>query len=63
MKKYFYSKGQEKEGPVSLEELKQLDIKPKTLIWFQGLDDWKEAEVIDELKEIFEKALQKERKN
>lgn len=54
MKKYFYSNGQEKEGPVTLEELKQKDIKPKTLIWYEGLDDWKEAEIVDELKEIFE---------
>ena len=54
MKKYFYSKGQEKEGPVFLEELKQLDIKPKTLIWFQGLEDWKEADTVEELREIFE---------
>ncbi len=54
MKKYFYSNGQEKEGPVTLEELKQKGIQPKTLIWHEGLDDWKEAEIIDELREIFE---------
>ena len=53
MKKYFYSNGQEKEGPVTLEELKQKDIQPKTLIWHEGLDDWKEAESVEELKEIF----------
>ena len=54
MKKYFYSNGQDKEGPVTLEELKQKDITPQTLIWFEGLNDWKEAESVDELKEIFE---------
>ncbi|MDO9154512.1 MAG: GYF domain-containing protein [Paludibacter sp.] len=54
MKKYFYSNGQDKEGPVTLEELKQKDITPKTLIWYEGLDDWKEAESVDELREIFE---------
>ncbi len=54
MKKYFYSNGQGKEGPVTLEELKQKDITPKTLIWHEGLDDWKEAESVDELKELFE---------
>jgi uncharacterized membrane protein YhaH (DUF805 family) len=54
MKKYFYSNGQDKEGPVTLEELKQKDITPKTLIWYEGLDDWKEAKCVDELKEIFE---------
>ena len=54
MKKYFYSNEQEKEGPVTLEELKQKDIQPKTLIWHEGLDGWKEAETVDELREIFE---------
>ncbi|MDY0142847.1 MAG: GYF domain-containing protein [Bacteroidales bacterium] len=54
MKKYFYSNGQEKEGPVTLEELKQKEIQSKTLIWHEGLDDWKEAESIEELREIFE---------
>lgn len=54
MKKYFYSNGQEKEGPVTLEELKQKDIQPKTLIWHEGLDDWKEAESVEELRELFE---------
>lgn len=54
MKKYFYSNAQEKEGPVTLEELKQKDIQPKTLIWHEELDDWKEAKNIEELKEIFE---------
>jgi tetrahydromethanopterin S-methyltransferase subunit F len=51
---YFYSNGQDKDGPVTLEDLKQKDLKPKTLIWHEGLDDWKEAQNIEELKEIFE---------
>lgn len=54
MKKYFYSIGLEIEGPVNLEELKQKDIQPKTFIWYEGLDDWREAERIDELRKHFE---------
>jgi uncharacterized membrane protein YhaH (DUF805 family) len=54
MKKYFYSVGIEKEGPFTLEELKQKNIEPKWLIWHEGLDDWKTADNIDELGEIFE---------
>lgn len=54
MKKYFYSNNQQKEGPVSLEELKQKDLHPDTLIWHEGLEDWKKAESVDELREIFE---------
>lgn len=54
MKKYFYSNGQEKVGPVTLEELKQKDIQPKTLIWFEGLDDWTPAGELVEMKPILE---------
>lgn len=54
MRRYFYSKGQEKEGPVTLEQLKEMGIQPKTLIWHEGLEDWKEALDIEELKELFE---------
>jgi hypothetical protein len=54
MKKYFYSNNQEKEGPVSLEELLQLNLNPKTLIWYEGLEDWRTAESIDEMKHLFE---------
>jgi hypothetical protein len=54
MKKYFYSNGQEKEGPFTLEELKAKNILPKTLIWHEGLEDWQEATNIEELKELFE---------
>jgi hypothetical protein len=54
MKKYFYSDEKEKFGPFSLEELKKEKITKETLIWFQGLDDWKPARDIDEIIEIFE---------
>ncbi len=54
MKKYFFSDGKDKQGPFSLEELKNKDIKKETLIWFQGLEDWKPAEEIKEFEEILE---------
>ena len=38
MKKYFYSDGKEKHGPLSLDELQQEGISNGTLIWFEGLD-------------------------
>jgi hypothetical protein len=53
MKKYFYSNGQKKDGPVTLEELKKHNIQPETLIWHEELDDWTKAENVDELKDIF----------
>lgn len=54
MKKYFYSDGKEKHGPLSLEELKHEDISKDTLVWFEGLDDWRPAQDLDDLKPILE---------
>jgi len=53
MKKYFYSDGKEKFGPFSFEELKNENITKETLIWFEGLEDWKPAKDISEFEEIF----------
>lgn len=54
MKKYFYSDGNEKHGPVSLDELKQENITNDTLIWFQGLNEWTPAKNLDEMRPILE---------
>jgi len=54
MKKYFYSDGKEKHGPLSLDELKQENIANDTLIWFEGLDDWRPANELEEMKPILE---------
>jgi uncharacterized membrane protein YhaH (DUF805 family) len=54
MKKYFYSDGKEKHGPLSLDELKHENITKQTLIWFEGLDDWTQAGELDEMKPILE---------
>lgn len=54
MKKYFYSDGKEKNGPFSFEELKNEEINPDTLIWFEGLDNWTFAKNIKEVESILE---------
>ena len=54
MKKYYYSSnGVDKNGPVTLEKLKQIKIEPKTMVWFEGLDNWVNAEEIKELNSLF----------
>ena len=40
------------QGPYSLAELKNLDIKPNTFIRKPGMDDYKEAHAIEELREL-----------
>jgi len=54
MKKYFYSDGKEKHGPLTFDELKQVNISKETLIWFEGLDEWKLAVDLDDMKPILE---------
>jgi|LSQX01.3.fsa_nt_gb hypothetical protein len=53
MKKYFYSDGTNKFGPYTIEELKGMNITPHTLIWFQGLTDWRAANTFPELYEVY----------
>ena len=50
---YYYAKNEEKIGPLSLDELKKVDIKDDTLVWHEGLKDWVKAEELKELKSFF----------
>lgn len=46
---YYYAKGGEKVGPITLEELKNLELNNDTLIWYEGLSDWAEIQNIPEI--------------
>ena len=50
MKKYFIHDGNQQLGPFSLEELKDKGLTSKSMIWFEGLGTWTEAQFISELK-------------
>lgn len=52
MKTYYIHNGTENSGPFILEELKAKKITKTTLVWFEGMDEWKYAGDIDELKSI-----------
>ena len=54
MKQYFYISGKEQKGPFSFEELRNQSLKRQTLIWFNGLKDWKPAEEIEEMQSLFD---------
>lgn len=41
------------QGPYSLEELKKLDIFPDTFVRKPGMDDYKEAHELEELRQLF----------
>lgn len=47
---FYCSDGINKFGPFSKEELKTQNIKPDTLVWFDGLTEWKRAGELPEMK-------------
>jgi len=53
MKKYFYSDGTNNYGPFTIEELKEKGVTRETMIWFHELGEWKKADTIHELNELF----------
>lgn len=53
MNKYYLHDGTENIGPFDIEELKQQNITRNTQVWCEGMEDWKEAGTIEELKTIF----------
>jgi len=54
MKYYFYSDGGKQKGPLAFEQLKDENIDKDTLVWFEGLADWKPANEINELDTFFQ---------
>jgi hypothetical protein len=54
MKYYYSNNGIDQTGPLSFEELKREGITAETLIWYKGMNEWKTAIEIPELKTLFE---------
>lgn len=53
MKQFYYTDGANKFGPMTIEDLKLKGIKPETLVWYEGLDNWVAASQLVELKSLF----------
>ena len=49
---FYYSDGKSQFGPFSKEEMKTKSIQVDTLIWFDGLAEWKHAGEVPEMKEF-----------
>ena len=56
-KEYYYLDGCEQNGPLDVDQLRTVGLKPDTFVWADGLDDWKPAKDVEELKFIFNKPL------
>lgn len=52
MKEYYIFINEEQLGPFNIEELKMKKISRETKVWFEGLENWKNAVEIEELKSI-----------
>jgi hypothetical protein len=52
MKKYYLHNGTESSGPFSFDELRAMKITKTTPVWFDGMEKWKYANDIEELKEL-----------
>lgn len=52
MRKYFIYNGQSEIGPFDFEQLKTIQLKNETPIWYEGLQNWTTANNIEELKSI-----------
>ncbi|HOY30661.1 MAG TPA: DUF4339 domain-containing protein [Bacteroidales bacterium] len=53
MKQYFIHDGQSQQGPFDLEQLKSTKISKDYMVWCEGMDTWKPAGEIEELKSLF----------
>jgi hypothetical protein len=53
MRTYYINNGDKNGGPFTMEELKSQQIKENTLVWCQGMDEWKPAINLADFKPFF----------
>jgi hypothetical protein len=51
--KYYIHKAGSQQGPYSIDELQKFEIDRITMVWHEGMEDWTQAQNIDELKGLF----------
>lgn len=50
---YFLDSAHQKNGPFSIDQLKDRGLRPQTMVWHEPLPNWVEASKIEELKTLF----------
>jgi hypothetical protein len=53
MKNFFYSDGTNSLGPFTVDELKGKGITRETMVWYEGMGDWKKAGEVPELYQLY----------
>jgi hypothetical protein len=46
---YYFASGMEQRGPYSLEELADFGLRPDTLVWREGMENWQRLDTVAEL--------------
>lgn len=54
-KQFYYLDGKDQKGPLSIEQLNEVGIKPDTLVWSDDMENWKPAKDVFELANIIKK--------
>lgn len=52
---YYYLDGKDQKGPLTVEQLKTVGLKPDTLVWADSFDSWKQAKDVPELSSLLKK--------
>lgn len=47
--KFYFIRNGQQIGPIEAEQLAHENITPQTMVWRQGMEDWKEARLLPEL--------------
>lgn len=58
MSKYFAFIDGNQQGPFDLYDLKSAGVRPSTYVWCKGMDDWKRADEVDEIRNLFRRHLE-----
>lgn len=54
-KEFYYLDEKEQKGPFSIDQLKTVGLKPDTLVWADGFENWKPVKEVEELKGLLKK--------
>lgn len=55
--KYFAFIDGEQRGPYDLDRLADAGVRPSTYVWCKGMDDWKRADEVEEIREAFRRHI------
>ena len=54
-KEFYYLDEKEQKGPFCIDQLKTVGLKPDTLVWADGLENWKPVKDVEELKGLLKR--------